>query len=244
MGSGSFPFGNNSPSWGPRPSAEQMLEGSLTGESGNLVATEVGNGAAEGGMFGAENVQTAGAVLAIGAALSTAIGSFYSAKSARYQLKSQESALRFRSEMSNINARMAENQAQQILEGSRQQMAMAALNYSQQQAASRTSTAARGIQAGSGSAAEVAVSQEYLKRRALWTMDLNAVRQAGAARMQRANILTEQSMMNVQADQARAMRAGISPELAAGSTLLGSAGQLMYNYGRDLKHSAYTGGAY
>lgn len=215
---------------------DEMLQRSLTGDYGNRVAQEVAGQQTSTSWFSPEKVQSAGAILGIGAALSSAIGSFYSAKSARYQLKAQESALRFRSEMSNINARMAENQAQQIMESSRQQMSLAALNYSQQQAAARVSTAARGVQAGVGSAAEVATSQEYLKRRALYTMDINAVRQAGAARMQRANILTEQSMLNIQAEQARAMRSGISPELAAGSTLLGSTGQLMYQYGRGLRY--------
>ena len=215
---------------------DKMQQSSLVGDSGNRVAGEVMGGKPAGSWFSPEKVQTAGAILGVGAALSSAIGSFYSAKSARYQLKAQESALRFRSEMSNINARMAENQAQQIMQSSRQQMSMAALNYSQQQAAERVSMAARGVQAGVGSVAEVAASQEYLKRRALYTMDINAVRQAGAVRMQRANILAEQSMMNVQAEQARAMRSGISPGLAAGSTLLGSAGQLMYQYGRGLRY--------
>ena len=222
----------------------QQQQASLQGPTGTQVSQELGTQGVSNSESAGSAMQTAGTILSIGAALTSAVGSFYAAKSARYQLKSQESALRFKSEMSNINARMAENQAQQIMQSSRQQMSLAALEYSQQQAADRVSTAARGIQAGVGSASEVAASQEYLKRRALWTMDMNAVRQASAARMQKANIRAEQAAMLAQAGQMSAMRAGISPGLSAGTTLLGSAGQMLSGYGRGLRYQQgnYYGG--
>ena len=228
----------------PQAWASQQLESSLSGPTGNQVAQEVGTQGASNSETTGSSLQTAGTILSIGAALTSAVGSFYAAKSARYQLKSQESALRFKSEMSNINARMAENQAQQIMQSSRQQMSLAALEYSQQQAADRVSTAARGIQAGVGSASEVAASQEYLKRRALWTMDMNAVRQASAARMQKANIGAERAAMLAQAGQMSAMRAGINPSVSAGTTLLGSTGQMLSGYGRGLRYQQgnYYGG--
>lgn len=226
----------------PNAWVTQQQDAALTGASGNRVAQELSPTSKTETPGSA--LQTAGTILSIGAALTSAVGSYYAAKSARYQLKSQESALRFKSEMSNINARMAENQAQQIMESSRQQIGLAALNYSQQQAADRASAAARGLQAGVGSTSEVAASNEYMKRRALWTMDINAVRQASAARMQKANIRAEQAAMLAQAGQLSAMRAGINPGLSAGTTLLGSTGQILSGYGRGLRYQQgnYYGG--
>lgn len=228
----------------PQAWASQQLEASLSGPTGNQVAQEVGTQGASNSETTGSALQTAGTILSIGASLTSAIGSFYAAKSARYQLKSQESALRFKSEMASINARLAENQAQQIMESSRQQMSMTALAYSQQQASDRASLSAQGVQSGVGSAAQIATSQEYLKRRALWTMDMNAVRQASAARMQKANIGAERAAMLAQAGQMSAMRAGISPGLAAGTTLLGSTGQMLSGYGRGLRYQQgnYYGG--
>jgi len=73
---------------------------------------------------------------------------------------------------------------------------------------------------------------------------MNAVRQASAARMQKANIRAEQAAMLAQAGQMSAMRAGISPGLSAGTTLLGSAGQMLSGYGRGLRYQQgnYYGG--
>lgn len=218
---------------------EGMLNSSLQGPSGNQVAMDLNAPANNSALI--NDLATAGLVMGIGSAVTSAIGGYYQAKSARYQLKSQESSLRFQSDMSRINARLAENQAQQILEGSRQQMSMAALAYTQQQSATRTSQGARGIQGGQGSAQAVAVSQEYLKKRALYTMDVNAARQAGAARMQRANIEAQGSMLAVQAGNVSAMRAGINPARAAGVTLLGSSGQLLNQSAEMLRWRDYNG---
>jgi hypothetical protein len=63
-----------------------------------------------------------GALTAIFGGITSAIGSFYAAKTAQNQYKSAASSYAFRSDMAAINARNAENEAQSILEAGKSQV--------------------------------------------------------------------------------------------------------------------------
>lgn len=182
------------------------------------------------GMFSPQKLQTAGAIMSVAGILTGAIGAYTQAQAARYQLKSQESSLRFQQQMAGINAIAAENQAQSILATSRQNITLQAMQYTQQQSAARASMAARGVQAGVGSAAAVMAGGEYAKRVAIHTMNINAVRQSNAARLQKANISTQQTMLGAQAQQASMMRSGIRPGAAASNVLIAGAGQQLQQW--------------
>jgi hypothetical protein len=56
------------------------------------------------------------------------------------------------------------------------------------------------------------------------------VRQSNAARLQQANIRTQQTMLGMQAQQAAAMRRGIQPWSGASSVLVSGAGQQLQQW--------------
>ena len=84
----------------------------LSPGSAGFVGPMQGGGFAEGL---AEGLQTLGPIMAIFGAANSAIGTFYQAKSAQNQLKSQALNQQFQSEMSAINAKSAEFSAQQSM---------------------------------------------------------------------------------------------------------------------------------
>lgn len=176
------------------------------------------------------NWGAAGAILGIASVLQGAVGSFYQAKNEQYQLKSQESSMRFQQTMANINARAAEQQAQAILEAGEQQIGQYTMQAGQQKAAAQASLAARGVQAGVGSAAETMATADIVKEIDVITINANTVRAAEAQRMQRVNILNEGAMAGVSASNLRAMRRSINPYVGASASLLGSAGRVASMY--------------
>ena len=122
-----------------------------------------------------------GGMLSIFGALNSALGSFYSAKSQQYQLKGAAMNADFQQSMANLNARAAERQAQAIIEAGQREIGRYTMQAGAAKASANASQAARGIQAGVGSAAEISASQDYIKAVDVMTMDVNTARQAAAA---------------------------------------------------------------
>lgn len=190
------------------------------------------------------NWAAVGAILGIGGALQGAIGTFYAAKSQRYQLKSQQLALEFQQSMSAINARNAEYQAQSIMEAGQQQIGQYTMRAGAAKEAGRASLAARGVQGGVGSAAEVMATADVVKEMDVLTINANTVRQAEAMRMQRVNILNEGMMAGISAQNVGATRASISPYGQAIPSLLGSAGQVATSWAVASDRGAYRSDFY
>jgi hypothetical protein len=190
-------------------------------------------------MAQANSLSRAGAIASIIGSLTSAVGAFYGARAAKEQLKSQESALAYQQEIASINARLAENNAQQILEAGNRQIGALAARYTQVQGQNRASLAARGVQAGVGSARDIEATQEYQKQVDVFTMRINTVLQANAARQQRTQYQMQQTMMGGQQGALAAARQGIQPWAAPAATLLGSAGQLASSYAQDMRNRAY-----
>jgi hypothetical protein len=92
----------------------------------------------------------------IGGALSSAIGSYYSAQS-------QKNNLRFQSDIAGINARIAELGAQSALNQGQQQVGALTLKAGQIKSSQRAAMAANGIDLGEGNAAEVQASTDIMK---------------------------------------------------------------------------------
>jgi hypothetical protein len=164
--------------------------------------------------------------MSIAGALTGAIGSFYSAKNQQYQLKSQALSLEFERSIANINARAAELDAKHILEAGRHQKALVTLQAGQVKASQRVSQAAAGIQGGVGSAAEVLASTELAKRLDSLTIDANTARAAMAARSRAVNFQNQSLLTGVSAQNLRDSAGSISPFMAAGTSLLGSASRV------------------
>jgi hypothetical protein len=181
----------------------------------------------------ASGLETLGPIMSIFGAANSAIGTFYQAKSAQNQLKSQALNQQFQSEMSAINAKSAEFGAQQSLLSSERQIGRYTMAAGQAKSSAKASMAARGIQAGVGSAAEVVGSMDLIKEIDRMTMSANRVRQAESIRNQAMNYRTQSIMSGISADNLNTTAGTISPGMGLGTSLLTSAADIGQNWARN-----------
>lgn len=182
---------------------------------------------------------SAGLLLGMFGAMNSMIGNFYAMKSQQYQLKSQASSMRFQSEMSAMNRRMAEREAEQAMRAGEREIGRYTMEAGQQKAATQASLAARGVQAGVGSAAEQIASQDIISKIDVMTIDSNRVRAANAARMQAVNYANQAMMQGVSAENLMASRRTISPAVGTINTLLGSAGTVASQWAESRRWESY-----
>jgi hypothetical protein len=173
---------------------------------------------------GLTDLEAGGNILAVAGLVTAAIGSFYQAESQKTQLKSQALSLDFQQNIANINARAAEQDAAAIFAAGRRRLAQITLRFGQVRGAQVTATAARGIQAGVGSAAEVAASIRLATIVDALTIDANTLRGIQAARRRQIQFENQALLAGVSARNVRGSERSISPGLQAFTTLLGGAG--------------------
>lgn len=157
----------------------------------------------------------------------SAIGSYFSAGA-------QKATLQGQADIADINAQIAELGAQQELLKGQRQVGAITLKAGQLKASQRAAMAANGIDLGVGSAAEIQASTDLMKEIDANTLTANAVRDAWGFRTQAVNFQNEALMK-------RAGAAGISPGMAAGTSLLGSAGTVASNWYNLNKSGALKG---
>jgi hypothetical protein len=177
----------------------------------------------------------AGVGLMIGGIAAQAISAYYGVKAAKAQADQQAQNLEFASQMANLNARVAERGAQNMLRAGQWEKGQTGLRYGQVKESVRASQAAAGIQGGVGSAAEVLGSIEMSKRIDQLTISRNAVRSANAAFRGVTGIRNAGRMALASAGSVRAMSGSMSPYLAGATSLLGGgfrASQAWYRYKR------------
>lgn len=160
-----------------------------------------------------------------GAAVS-AIGAFYGTQAQRYTLRSNALSLQFQASTAGLNAQLAEQEANVILQAGKQEKAFATLRFGQLKATSRATQAAAGVQAGVGSAGEVQASIELAKDIDALTIERNAVRAAGQARLRAVDFRNQASLARVSAANARRFSSTLSPGLAALTSLIGGSSQV------------------
>ncbi len=175
------------------------------------------------GMTTGETLMTGGLILSAFGAVNGAIGSYYAAESQKNQLKMQAQNQRFAAQMSALNARQAEFGAQQIMRAGQREIGRYTMAAGQQRASAQASMAARGIQAGVGSAKEVMTSMKLMGEIDRLTMDSNLVRQTEAMRSQQINYMAQAAIQGTSASNISATANTISPFSATFSSLLGSA---------------------
>jgi len=185
------------------------------------------------------DIQSAGLILQMFGALTGAVGSFYAAKSQSYQMKSQAKNLEYQQTMSNINARMAEEEAQSIMQAGEREIGQYTMRAGQAKASQQVVQAASGIQAGVGSAAETMASMEYVKQVDSLTINSNRVRAASAARMQAANYRAQGLMQGVSAQNLYRSARNNQPWMGITGSLMGSAGTVAANWAQSERISQY-----
>ncbi len=179
-----------------------------------------------------------GSIFSIGGAVTGAIGSYYAAQSQKAQLDSQASSMRFQSDISELNAAQAEFTAQQIMRAGQQRQGQIGLRAGKIKSSQRASMAARGIDLGVGSAVETIATTDLMKEIDMLTVNADTVRSAESARQQRQNYLTASAMQDVSASNLAGSASTISPFLAAGTSILGSAGSVANAWYQDRKLAA------
>lgn len=184
-----------------------------------------------------------GLVTSVLGGINSAIGSFYAAKTAQYQEKSQASSFAFQSDMAAINASRAELTAQSIQEAGKNQIAGYTMQAGEQKAGATASMAARGIALGVGSAADVSASMDIQKSLNTLAINSNTTRQAWAAREQATNYQNQSLLDRTSAVNATRSANSISPVGGAVNSLLGSATQVagQWDWNRWLKMRLASG---
>jgi hypothetical protein len=179
-----------------------------------------------------------GSIFSIGGAVTGAIGSYYAAQSQKAQLDSQASSMRFQSDISELNAAQAEFTAQQIMRAGNLKQGQISLRAGKIKSSQRASMAARGIDLGVGSAVETIATTDLMKEIDMLTVNADTVRSAESARQQRQNYLTASAMQDVSASNLAGSASTISPFMAAGTSILGSAGSVANAWYQDRKLAA------
>lgn len=161
-----------------------------------------------------------------------AIGAWASADAQKTQLKSQAMSAEFAAAMSALNARRAEQDAQELLAAGRGEIGRLTMAGGQRLASLRVSAARRGVDGSSGSAAEVQASERIVTTIDAMTIDRNTVRAANQARAQAVNAQNQSLLAGVSGSNIRSTANSIRPAAAFGSSSLISGGQIAANYSR------------
>lgn len=216
--------------WGYKPS------GYAAGE-GTLLTGNTSGGGAPGAISSFKNV---GIVMQVFGLVSGAIGSYYAAKTQQYQLESQASSLRFQKHLADLNANMAENQAEAIMHSGNQQIGQLTMRVGKVASSFKASTAARGIDVHDvgGSYGESQVTTELTKQIDMLTLNANTVRAASAARMQKVNYENQGTLLSVSANNAMMSADSISAGTAAATNLMTGAGTVAASWYQDRKLAA------
>ena len=178
--------------------------------------------------FSSSQIAQAAVISQASGAATSAVGSFFSAKS-------QASALQYQAGIADINARMSESAAQSALNQGQQQAGALTLKSGQLKSSQRVALAANGVDLGVGNAAEVQASGDIMKEIDKNTIEANAVRSAWGYRTQSVNSQND-------ALSKRTAAGGISPFSSGASTLLGGAGKVASSWYQLNKVGGLGGG--
>lgn len=140
---------------------------------------------------------------------SDAIGSYFGARTARTNARSQAAISRINARISDLRAKDA------LMTGQRQEQARR-MQTTQQKSAAKVAMAANGIDLGSDVATNLLASTDYVGEVDANAIAANAIKSAWGYQTEASNLRTQGSMLDSQADQ-------ISPTLSAINSLIGSA---------------------
>lgn len=173
---------------------------------------------------------TGGMIMSIFGSANAAIGSYYAAESRKNELKMQAQNARFASGIAALNARAGEFGAQTTMIAGERQLGAMGLQAGQRRASAATSMAARGMQAGVGTAAEIAGSMRLVDEMDRLTVNANRIRAAEAQRMQSMNYQLQAVSGAASAQNLMASAGTISPGMGMFTSLLGSAGSISQSW--------------
>ena len=165
--------------------------------------------------------------LGISSMLTGFIGDASAANTERYKAKSAALNFEHQRDMAQLNKRMLESQAQHIGRAYNKQIAIRTMKAGQAISSTKASFAARGIQMGVGSTANVFASAELMKEIDRLTMNTNKVRAMNTKRGQAVNLGIKGDMYGMSADNLFSTASTINPFLNMSSTFLTGASSIV-----------------
>ena len=175
--------------------------------------------------------EQAGGIFSIGGTIGKLIGADAAANTQKYQLESQALNYEHQQDMAKINAKMLEMQAQQIARAYDRQYMTKTMQAGLSTVKLRTSFAARGIQMGTGSTANVFATDAIMKEIDKLTMNANKVRAVNQMRTRGVQADIRGDMLGVSANNMFASASAVSPLLNMTSTLLTGTTDFIANKG-------------
>lgn len=207
--------------YNPSTSLSLGTQGANVSISAGGTTSLLNSSTASSGMNMTQAMGYAGLASSVIGAIGSGVSSFYSAQMAKENLN-------FQKDMAAINARMAENTAQSILDQGNKLQSQVSLRAGKAVGAQKASQGARGVAIGEGSAAEEVATTNLMKEMDMMTINANAVRQAWAARTQATNYGNAALMAGTSANS-------ISPMSAAGTSLMNGATSVASSWYRNKK---------
>jgi hypothetical protein len=172
-----------------------------------------------------------GGAMSIGRTITGLIGANAEADRRRYEAESAGLNLEHQQDMAKINAKMLEMQAQQVARAYNRQMMTKTMQAGLKTGSARASFAARGIQMGVGSTANVFATDAIMKEIDKLTMNANKVRAVNQMRTRGVQADIRGDMLGVSASNMFASASAVSPLLNMTSTLLTGAADFAANEG-------------
>ena len=176
-----------------------QIGGSGAGGSVGASYSNVGGG---GGSSGFSGMETVGLGLAAGGAAAGVVNAFYSVKAMSYQAAMQASALRFQQSAAFRRANMAELAAREMAVAGQEEAGQVSLQFGQLIETTKAKGSASGTQAGVGSRAEIAASQEMAKDISIDTVTKSSANRVAAMRMQSGAARSQATLLGGRAAQA------------------------------------------
>ena len=177
---------------------------------------------------------TVGGIMSIGGTVTGIIGNIAEANRQRYEAKSAGLTLEHQEDMAKINADMLEMEAQQVYRAYNRQIMTKTMAAGLKEGKARTSFAARGIQLGYGSVANVFASDAVMRELDKITMNSNRIRAANQMRTRGVQADIRADMLGVSASNMFATASTVSPFLNMTSTLMSGVGDFAANKGYGL----------
>lgn len=171
-------------------------------------------------------MRNGGLLLSFFGAANSAVGAYFDLSSQKIAAQSQESTLRYQQSLSQVNARIADDQALDIAAAGSREVGRQTMQAGAQKSSNRASQAASGVQLGKGSAAEAIASGDIIAKIDRYNIESNIARSVAAARMQSVNIRNQGRLAGVSADNVRATAKSINPFIGLSTSLLTGVGTL------------------
>ena len=177
---------------------------------------------------------TVGGIMSIGGTVTGLIGNYAASNRQKYEASSAGLTLEHQEDMAAINADMLEMEAQQVYRAYNRQIMTKTMAAGLKKGTARASFAARGIQMGVGSTANVFASDAVMREIDKLTMNSNRVRAANQMRTRGVQADIRSDMLGVSASNMFATASTVSPFLNMTTTLMSGVGDFAANDGYGL----------